>query len=582
MFVDKDKPNHVYKHKKALYGLKQAPRAWYNLLSKFLLSQAFSKGTVDPTLFIKRQDKDILLVQIYVDDIIFASTTPELCDQFSKLMCLKFKMLMMGKISFFLGLQILQSPRGTFLNQSKYALESLKKYGMEFSDLVDTPMVDKSKLDEDPQGKVVDPTHYRGMVGTLMYLTANRPDLTFAVCTCARYQAKPTEKHLHAVKRIFKYLRGTINRGLIMDTTKAQQIALDDALVTPANHSKAYKEYQAIAFRAEPLKAKTKYKKADEPVTYPKSKTVLTSKGSRIKSLAKSKVTDEQQQKVAGTNKGAGVRPETINSLMRKKIKKAMTRLEGEEEQAEEELYGDLNINLQRSNAEMTDAQQENVQANQVMEDTHVILTTVPLAVQQQSSSVSSDLVSKFINPFLDTDIPNFASLFQFDQRVSVLETEMFEFRQTNQFTKAISLIMGIVDNYLTSKIKDVVDVAVQLQTNKLRGEAQAENQEFLNQVDSTMKTIIKEQVQAQAQVSKIMPKIEKYATKSLGAEILIDKMEENQSVNISDIQKNLYNALVKLYNSDKDIFSSYSDVVTLKRDRDDQDKDGDPFTGSN
>nr|GEW42598.1 uncharacterized mitochondrial protein AtMg00810-like [Tanacetum cinerariifolium] len=94
------------------------------------------------------------------------------------------------------------------------ALESLKKYGMESSDPVDTPMVEKSKLDEDTQGKVVDPTHYRGMVGTLMYLTTSRPDLTFAVCMCARYQAKPTEKHLHAVKRIFKYLRGTVNRGL--------------------------------------------------------------------------------------------------------------------------------------------------------------------------------------------------------------------------------------------------------------------------------------------------------------------------------------------------------------------------------
>ncbi|GKD20249.1 hypothetical protein Tco_1221952, partial [Tanacetum coccineum] len=85
---------------------------------------------------------------------------------------------------------------------------------MEFSDPIDTPMVEKSKLDEDTQGKAVDPTHYRGMIGTLMYLTAIRLDLTFDVCMCARYQAKPTEKHLHAVKIIFKYLRGTVNRGL--------------------------------------------------------------------------------------------------------------------------------------------------------------------------------------------------------------------------------------------------------------------------------------------------------------------------------------------------------------------------------
>ncbi|GKA22694.1 retrovirus-related pol polyprotein from transposon TNT 1-94 [Tanacetum coccineum] len=181
-FVDQDNPNHLCKLKKALYGLKQALRAWYDLLLNFLLTQDFSKGTVDPTLFIRRQGNDILLVQIYVDDIIFASTTPELCDEFSKIMCTKFKMSMMGKISFFLGLQIFQNPRGIFINQLKYALESLKKYGMESSDPVDTLIVEKSKLDEDPQAKSVDPTHYRGMVGTLMYLTTSIPDLTFAVC----------------------------------------------------------------------------------------------------------------------------------------------------------------------------------------------------------------------------------------------------------------------------------------------------------------------------------------------------------------------------------------------------------------
>nr|GEX91646.1 hypothetical protein [Tanacetum cinerariifolium] len=130
-FVDLDNPNHVYKLKKALYGLKQAPRAWYNMLSSFLLSQDFSKGSVDPTLFIRKNGNDLLLMS------------------------------MMGKISFFLGLQISQSLRGIFINQSKYALEPLKKYGFESCDPVDTPMVEKSKLDEDKEGKVIDPSHYR-------------------------------------------------------------------------------------------------------------------------------------------------------------------------------------------------------------------------------------------------------------------------------------------------------------------------------------------------------------------------------------------------------------------------------------
>nr|GFA95175.1 retrovirus-related Pol polyprotein from transposon TNT 1-94 [Tanacetum cinerariifolium] len=160
-FVDPDNLNHVYKLKKALYGLKQAPRAWYDMLSLFLLSEDFSKGSVDPTLFIRRNENDLILVQIYVDDIIFAASTLKLCDLFANLMCSKFKMSMMGKISFFLGLQISQSPRGIFINQSKYALESLKKYGFESCDPVDTPMVKKSKLDEDREGKIVDPSHYR-------------------------------------------------------------------------------------------------------------------------------------------------------------------------------------------------------------------------------------------------------------------------------------------------------------------------------------------------------------------------------------------------------------------------------------
>nr|GFA18963.1 hypothetical protein [Tanacetum cinerariifolium] len=194
-FVDPDNPNHMYKLKKALYGLKQALRVWYDMLSSFLLSQDFSKGLVDPTLFIRRNGNDLLLLQIYVDDIIFADSTLELCDLFANLMCSKFKMSMMGKISFFLGLQISQSPKGIFINQSKYALESLKKYGFESYDPVDTLMMEKSKLDEDRKRKAVDPSHYHGMIATLLYLTASRPDLQFAICMCTRYQARLTEKH---------------------------------------------------------------------------------------------------------------------------------------------------------------------------------------------------------------------------------------------------------------------------------------------------------------------------------------------------------------------------------------------------
>nr|GEW13140.1 hypothetical protein [Tanacetum cinerariifolium] len=169
-FVDQYNPNHVYKLKKALHGLKQAPRTWYDMLSSFLISQDFSKGSVDPTLFICRIGNELLLMP------------------------------MMRKISFFLGLQISQSPKGIFINQSKYAIESLKKYGFKSCHPVDTPMVEKSKLDEDKEWKTidlsyyrvptpmveqaklkldlvekpVDHTDYRSMIGSLMYVTSSQ------------------------------------------------------------------------------------------------------------------------------------------------------------------------------------------------------------------------------------------------------------------------------------------------------------------------------------------------------------------------------------------------------------------------
>nr|GEU88490.1 hypothetical protein [Tanacetum cinerariifolium] len=188
--------------------------------------------------------------------------------------------------------------------------------------------------------------------------------------------------------------------------------------------------------------------------------------------------------------------------------------MEGEQEQdKEDDMYRDVNINPERSDVEMT-----NAQANQDTEDTHFpSLLRQLLLIQQLPNHLSPtfNLYNKHRfhnnNNYSNNnfpDIPNFASLFQFDQQVSALETKMSEFKQTKQFVEAVSSISGIVDNYLTSKMKEAVDVVVHLQTNKLKEEAQAENQEFLNQVDSTMKTIIKEQVQAQ--VSTIMPKIEK------------------------------------------------------------------------
>ena len=209
-----DKPNHVYKLQKALYGLKQAPRAWYERLSNFLLEKDFSRGKVDTTLFIKRKHNDILLVQIYVDDIIFGSTNDSLCKEFSLDMQSEFEMSMMGELKYFLGLQIKQTQEGIFINQSKYCKELIKRFGMDSAKHMSTPMSTNCYLDKDESGQSIDIKQYRGMIGSLLYLSASRPDIMFSVCMCARFQSNPKQSHLSAVKRIMRYLLGTINLGL--------------------------------------------------------------------------------------------------------------------------------------------------------------------------------------------------------------------------------------------------------------------------------------------------------------------------------------------------------------------------------
>nr|GFA84595.1 hypothetical protein [Tanacetum cinerariifolium] len=160
-FVNKQYPDHVYTLDKALYGLKQAPRAWYGVLSQFLIESGFQKGTTDTTLFIKKKGNHIMLIQTYVDDIIFGSTNPKYYIKFSDLMVKRFEMSMMGVMKIFLGLQVNQFSNGIFINQSKYILDILKRFGIENCDTVPTPMVEQAKLKLDLVGKQVDHTDYR-------------------------------------------------------------------------------------------------------------------------------------------------------------------------------------------------------------------------------------------------------------------------------------------------------------------------------------------------------------------------------------------------------------------------------------
>nr|GEU52129.1 retrovirus-related Pol polyprotein from transposon TNT 1-94 [Tanacetum cinerariifolium] len=528
--MDKDNLNHVYKLKKALYGLKQAPRVWLEF--------------EDPPF-----EEEIIS---FIRDL---GHTEEI--------------------------KVLTDVNVNYMHQPWRSFAAIINRGMYHKKNVDYVYLLWEDLDQLISRR-----------NNMFWHTAKDDPMFNTIIVISRHQ-------------------DTQVYGAILSDVLTNQEMLN---------SKAFKEYYAIASRAESPKAKTKCKKkVDEPVTSSKSKTAPASKGFRLKSSAKvakttkkkqpatmpktkglavlsevalseaeqiklatkrskkyfhmshasgsgdgvniqSKVFDEQLQWVTATNEGAGVRPKVLDvskyasesdeeswtfsqdedaaddetdvnddseenesdndgydlthpnlSTYKEDDKEEEEEKEndnevsydhrvytppdhqltveeenqkgndevkeGKEEQEEEEdeLYGDLNINLQRSDAEMTDAQQEN-----------------------------------------------------FDQRVSTLETELSEFRQTNRLADAISLIPSIVDNYLVSKMKEAVDVVVQLQTKKLREEAQAEIQEFLNQVDSTMKTIIKEQVQVQ--VSKIMPKIKKYVTESLGAKVLVRSTNQTQT----------------------------------------------------
>ncbi|GKE09978.1 retrovirus-related pol polyprotein from transposon TNT 1-94 [Tanacetum coccineum] len=177
-FESSEFPSHVCKLDKALYGLRQAPRAWYETLSTFLTEHKFVRGNIDNTLFVYKTQIDVIMVQIYVDDIIFGSTSTKLCKQFAKLMTQRYKMSMMSVLAYFLGFQIKQSDRGILINQEKYVKDILKKYDINGSS-VKTPMVPTNNLGLDLNGKAVNETQYRGMIGSLMYLMANRPDIQF-------------------------------------------------------------------------------------------------------------------------------------------------------------------------------------------------------------------------------------------------------------------------------------------------------------------------------------------------------------------------------------------------------------------
>nr|GEX70674.1 retrovirus-related Pol polyprotein from transposon TNT 1-94 [Tanacetum cinerariifolium] len=630
-FVDPDNPNHVYKLKKALYGLKQAPRAWYDMLSSFLISQDFSKGSVDPTLFIHRNGNDLLLVQVYVDDIIFTASTPE---------------------------------------------------------LLDTPMVEKSKLDEDKEGKVVDPSHYH--------------------VSGSAYRKAPT-----CCKRIFRYLRGTVNRGLwypkdssialtvfadadhagCQDTrccTSSSLQFLGDRLISwsskrqrSAAISSTEAEYIALSgccaqilwmrsqlinyglgFNKIPMYCDNKSVIAlccnnvqhsrtidmtiDQQVALDKALVPLASRLRIGKSnfRLRSDITSKEStlQLVYDVLRLTPFykmdnRKRIVNLEYFREMLHICPRLPGNSaflrflrHNGEIRKLTDVNINklhqpwrsfavvinkcfIGKSTGYnsfwLSQAQilwgmyhKKNVDFAYLLWEDFVyqvehkdakkssemyyprddqMFTTIKLVSRHQNTQQFGVM---FPVELTNEDIRNSEAYKEYyavasgaappKTKASCRKTKssnFSEFVQTNQFIGAVSYIPEIVERYMDQQMNEAVKVVVQIQPDRLRDEAQAKNEEFLKNPDDNIQKIIKEQTSYAVAADLSEMELKKF---------LIEKMESNKSIYRSVEQRNLYKALIDAYESNKIILDTYGDTVTLKRRRDDADKDEEPSAGSN
>ena len=214
-FLVKNKEDKVYKLKKALYGLKQAPRAWYSQIDSYFNEKGFTKSKSEPTLYVKKQGmSDILIAAIYVDDLLFTGNNEKLINEFRHEMMERYEMSDMGLLRYFLGIEIHQDEDGVFISQRKYAENILKKERMLGCNVVATPLVVNEKLKKEDGGKKVDATHYRSLVGKLLYLTATRPDIMFSTSLLSRFMNNPSHIHLGVAKRVLTYLQGTMELGI--------------------------------------------------------------------------------------------------------------------------------------------------------------------------------------------------------------------------------------------------------------------------------------------------------------------------------------------------------------------------------
>ncbi|CAL2241350.1 unnamed protein product [Prunus armeniaca] len=217
-YVKRGEEKKVFKLRKALYGLKQSPRAWYSHINSYFEKNGFQKCPYEHTLYIKNNSQgSFMIVSLYVDDLIFTGSNLDMLNEYKLSMMREFEMTNLGELHYFLGIEVYQSKKGIFISQESYAKEVLKKFRMENANPISTPCVTGLKLSKDGEGKLVNSTMFRSLVGNLMYLTVTRPDIMFSVSLVSRFMEKPYSNHWEVAKRILRYVKGTVDYGIFYE-----------------------------------------------------------------------------------------------------------------------------------------------------------------------------------------------------------------------------------------------------------------------------------------------------------------------------------------------------------------------------